>query len=103
MTLLHEKVCILHKINKTLTKRRRTKKTRIRVRDTLIVKNVHSLIKQKEIVRPQLSKRSMEGDIVQVRSSGLRRCKRCNKTNHNVRTCQEVKETSEKDNDIENN
>ena len=51
MTLLHKKIRILRKINKVLIKRRRTKKIRIRVRDVLIIENVHSLIKQKEIVR----------------------------------------------------
>ena len=45
----------------------------------------------------------MKEDIVQVKSSDLRRYERCDKTNYNVRTCQEVKETSEEDNDIENN
>ena len=45
MTLLHEKVRILRKTNKTLTKRRKTKKIRIRTRGVLTVKDVHSLIK----------------------------------------------------------
>ena len=45
----------------------------------------------------------MKEDIVQIKSSGLRRYEKCNKTNYNVRTCQEIKETFEKDNDIENN
>ena len=64
MILLHKKIGILRKINKILIKRRRTKKIRIRVRDVLTIENVHSLIKQKEIVRSQLSKRSMEGDVM---------------------------------------
>ena len=45
MTLLYKKIRILRKINKTLIKRRRTKKIRIRIRDVLTVENVHSLIK----------------------------------------------------------
>ena len=45
----------------------------------------------------------MKGGIVQIRSSDLRHYGRCDKTNHNVRTCQEVKETSEEDSDIEDN
>ena len=52
MTLLHEEVRILRKINEVLIKRQRTKKTRVRVRDALIVEDIYSLIKQKEIVRP---------------------------------------------------
>ena len=86
MILLHKEIRILCKINKVLVKRRRTKKIRIRVEGILTVEDVHSLIKQKEIVQSQLSGRSVEGDIVQVRSSGLRRYERCDKTNHNVRT-----------------
>ena len=103
MTLLHEKVRTLNKTNQILTKRWRTKKTRIRVRGTFTVENVHNLIEQKEIVRQQLSRRSMKETITQTRSSGLRHCERCDKTNHNVRTCPEIEDTSEKDNDIENN
>ena len=64
MILLHKKVRILRKVNETLIKRRRTKKTYIRTGGVLTVENVHSLIKQKEIVRPQLSGRSMEGGVM---------------------------------------
>ena len=51
MTLLHKKIRTFCKTNQVLIKRRRTKKTRIRTGDTLIVEDVHSLIEQKEIVR----------------------------------------------------
>ena len=103
MILLYKKIRTFYKINLILIKRQRIKKIRIRIEDTFTVENVHSLIKQKEIVRQQLSKRSVEESIVQTRSSGLRHYERCDKTNHNVRTCQEVEETSEEDSDIENN
>ena len=45
----------------------------------------------------------MKEDVVRIRSSDLRHYERCNKTDHNVRTCQVVKETSEEDSNIENN
>ena len=45
MTLLHEKIRILRKVNKTLIKRRRIKKIRIRTGDVLTIENVHSLVK----------------------------------------------------------
>ena len=51
MTLLYEKIRILYKTNQILIKRQRTKKTRVRAEDILTVEDVHSLIKQKEIVR----------------------------------------------------
>ena len=64
MTLLHKKIRILRKTNQVLIKRRRIKKTYIRIRDVFIVKNLYSLIEQKEIVRQQLNKRSVKEDIV---------------------------------------
>ena len=50
MTLLHKKIRILRKTNQTLTKRRRIKKIRVRTEGILIIKNVHNLIEQKEII-----------------------------------------------------
>ena len=50
MTLLYKKIRILRKTNQVLIKRRRTKKIRIRTGNVFTVKNVYSLIKQKEIV-----------------------------------------------------
>ena len=63
MTLLHEKIRMFYKTNQILTKRRRIKKTRIRTKDVLTVENVHNLIEQKEIVRQQLSRRSVKETI----------------------------------------
>ena len=78
---------MLYKTNQALIKRRRTKKTRVRARDALTVEDVHSLIEQKEIVRQQSSRRSVKGGVARARSSDLRHCGRCDKTDHNVRTC----------------
>ena len=94
---------MFRKTNQVLIKRRRTKKTRIRTRDVLTVENVHSLIEQKEIVRQQLNGRSVEEGVVQTESLNVRRCKRYEKTNYNIRICQKIKETSKKDSDIESN
>ena len=44
MTVLHEEIRILRKINKILIKRRRIKKIRIRTGDVLTVEDVHNLI-----------------------------------------------------------
>ena len=103
MTLLYKKIRMFHKINQILIKYRRIKKIYVQVRNVLTIENVYSLIKQKEIVRQQLSKRSIKEDIVQVRSLDLQHYGRCGKTNYNVRTCQEIEETSEEDSDIESN
>ena len=63
MTLLHKKIRMFRKTNQVLTKRRRIKKTYVRVKDVLTIKNIHNLIKQKEIVRQQLNRRSIKETI----------------------------------------
>ena len=103
MTLLHKKIRILYKTNQTLVKRRKTNKTYIRIRNVLTIKDVYNSTIQKEIIKQQLSKRLIKENIVQTRSSSLRCYERCDKTNYNVRTCQKVKETSKKDNNIKDN
>ncbi len=45
---------------------------------------------------------SYEGEP-EVRPATLRRCGQCGKTEHNIRTCQEVEETLEEENDVELN
>ena len=45
----------------------------------------------------------MKENIVRDKSSGLRHYERYDKTNYNVRICQEIKETSEEDSNIEDN
>ncbi len=101
--LLYEEVRTLRKANEAFAKRRRAKKTYVRAGGALSIEDACSLIEQKEAVRQQSSKRSVEGDVVQARLSGLRRCKRCDKTGYNIRTYQEVEETFEEDSDIESN
>ncbi len=103
MILLHEKICTFRKTNQILAKRRRTKKTHVRAEDAVIVKNSRNLIEQKEIVRQRLNEKSMKRSVAQIESSDVRRCEKCDKINHNVRICQKIKKSSEKDSDIENN
>ena len=97
MTLLREEVRTLRKANEALAKRRKAPKTRVRAGGALSVEDAHSLIEQREAIRERSSGRSTEGSVAQAGSSGLRCCGRCGKTGHNVRTCQEVVETSEED------
>ena len=101
MTLLHEEVRTLRKANEALAKRRRAKKTRVQAGGALSVGDALGLIEQKDAVRQQSSRRLVEEGVVQAGPSGLRRCRRCGKTGHNVRTCQKAEETSEEDSDVE--
>ena len=101
MTLIREEVRTLRKANEALAKCRRAKKTHIRAGGALSIGDIINLIEQKDVVRQQSGRRSAEGGIVQAGRSGLRHCKRCSKTGHNVRTCQEVEEISEEESDVE--
>ncbi len=103
ITLLHEEVRTFRKANEAFTKRRKAKKTYIRARKALSIEDTYNLIEQKKAVRQQSSKRLAEGGIVRIEPSGLQRYKRCGKTRHNIRTCQEAEKTSKEDNDIESN
>ena len=103
MTLLYKEIRTFYKTNQVLIKYQEIKKIRIRTRDVFIIENVHNLIKQKEIVRQQLSKKSVKEIIIQTRSSDLQHYERCNKTNHNVRIYSKIKDTFKEDNNIENN
>jgi hypothetical protein len=94
ITLLREEVRVLRQANQALAKRRKAKRTRLQVRRALNVRDAQVLIARKKIVGRQLDKKSERG-LSEVGSSTSRRCGRCGKTGHNIRTCQEAKEMSE--------
>lgn len=97
VTILKEENQILRKANEALAKHRRAKRTRVQAGGPLSMGDARMLIEQKETVRQQSGGRSAEGGIARAGPAGLRRCKRCGKTRHNVRTCKEAEETSEED------
>ena len=97
MTLLQEEVQILRKANKALAKCWRAKKTCIRASGALTIEDALSLIEQKNTAQQQPGRRSTERGAVQAGPSSLRRCGRCGKTGHNIRTCQEAENTSDEE------
>lgn len=97
ITLLRSEVRTLRKANQALAKRRRAKRTRIQAGGALSVGDALELLEQKEATRQQSGKRSAGGSAAQAGPSVLRRCGRCGKTGHNVRTCQAAEETSGED------
>jgi hypothetical protein len=101
MTLLGDRVRTLEKANEALSKRRRAKKTRIQAGGALTIEDAQDLIAQKDASRQKSGGKSVEGGGEEARPSTLWRCGRCSKTGHNVRTCQEVEEMSDKDNSID--
>ena len=103
MTLLREEVRTLQQANEALSKRRRAKRTRIQAGGALTVADAQDLLAQKDASGQQSGGRSAEGVELEIRPSISRRCGRCSKPGHNVRTCQEVKETSDEESCIECN
>ena len=101
MTLLRDEVRTLRQANIALSKRRKAKRTRIQAGGTLTVDQALELIKQKDPTRPQQAQRVVEEGGEQAGPPGLRHCKRCGKTGHNIRTCQKAEDTSDEESSIE--
>jgi hypothetical protein len=101
MTLLRDEVYMLRQANIALSKRRKAKRTRIQARGALSVEHALELIEQKDAIRLQQGQRVVEEGGERTGRLGLRRCKRCSKTGHNVRTCQEAEDTSDEGSTIE--
>jgi hypothetical protein len=98
MTLLHERVRSLEKANQALARRRRAKRTRIQAGGALTTEDAQRLIARKEDNKKGSGKRLAEEGVLESGPSTSRRCKRCGKAGHNIRTCQEVEEaTNEED------
>ena len=78
----------LQKANEALSKRRRAKKTRVRLGGPLNVGDAHDLLAQRE-VQEQVERETRENGGRRARTeTALRRCGKCGKPGHNARTCQ---------------
>lgn len=95
VALLRAEVSTLRKSNEDLSKRRRAKKTRVRLRGSLTIQEAEDLLDQKAadkqvIEETRQSTRSTRGARTKARC-----CSVCSKPRHNMRTCQEVVESSD--------
>jgi hypothetical protein len=97
MTLLHDEVRTLRQANQALAKHRRAKKTRVRAGGALTVEDAQNLIAEKTTSRQQSGWRLAEEGALEVGPPTLRRYRRCSKSGHNIRTCREVEEMSDKE------
>lgn len=94
MALMEQEILDLRTANELLSKRRRAKKTRLRLGGSLSQQEAEQIQEERGLMA--------EGDGDMPRGRGrtegaeprVRRCKNCGKTGHNVRTCQVVWETS---------
>jgi hypothetical protein len=95
ITLLQSEVSSLRKANEAMSKRRRAKRTRVRLRGSIAVQDAKVVLDQQAIggevaQETQLDGGSTWGARTRVRRSGV-----CGKSGHNVRTCQEAADSSE--------
>jgi hypothetical protein len=94
MILLSVEIYILCLANKTLSKRRKAKKTRFRQGNILPVGDIYDILSQREVTEQIKRKKRFRGVSKNKGQSGVRRYGTCRKTSHNTRTYQEVNEIS---------
>ena len=94
VTLLSNRVKELEKANKELSRRRRAKKTRVRLRGPVSVQDGLAAIDQKD-ADAQLEQEMREHSGRKKRvETGRRCCRNCGMPGHNARTCREDRERS---------
>ncbi len=95
MALLQSEVSSLCKANKALNKRRRAKKTRVRLRGSLAVQDAYNLLDQKAVGGKGVQETQQDSGGAGGVRTRVRCCGVCGKPGHNARTCQEVAEASD--------
>jgi len=95
VTLLRTKVSALRKANKGLSKRRRAKKTCIRLGGSLTVQEAQDLLDQKAVSEQLVQERRQNGSGAGGSRTKIRCCGVYGKPGHNVRTCKEAAESSD--------
>jgi hypothetical protein len=87
MALLQAEVAELRKANTLISKRRKAKKTRIRLEGSLNLQDVQDLQDQKDIAQQIQQKMRENGAGSSRGQSRQRHCGNCGKPGHNARTC----------------
>ena len=95
MVLMEARICELEEANRTLSKRRREKKTRIRQGGALIVQHARDSMDQQDVSQQLEEETRAAGGRTRSAPTGPRRCGNCGQPGHNVRTCQEDVEMSD--------
>jgi hypothetical protein len=103
MTLMEDKLRTLRKTNEALAKRRKVKRTRLQARGTLTIETAQVLITAKATGGQQSGERSLEERSLEGGLASQRRYSNYSKPGHNIRTCQELEETSDEASCIECN
>ena len=95
MALLRSENTSLRKANEALSKRRRAKRTRVRLGGLLTVQDAKDLLRQKAVVGEVAQEKEPGGGSAGGARTKVRCCGVCGKPGHNTRTCQEAIEASD--------
>ena len=87
----------LREANKTLSKRRRAKKTRLRQGGSLSQQEAQDLLDNKDAALQVEQERKASSSRKPREETRAQRCGNCGETGHNTRTCQIVIEVSEEE------
>jgi hypothetical protein len=94
VTLLTDRVQSLERANKALSKRRKAKKTRVRLGGSLTIQDAQDILAQKEADEQLEQEMRGNGGRQRRTEPAQRRCGKCGKPGHNARTCQEGEKIS---------
>ena len=95
VALLRSEVSSLRKANEALSKRRRAKRTRVRLGGSLTVQDAKDLLDQKAVVGEVEQEKEPDSGSPGGARTKVRCCSVCGKPGHNARTCQEVAQGSD--------
>jgi hypothetical protein len=95
VALLQGEVSSLRKANEALSRRRRAKKTRVRLGGSLSVQDAHDLLDQKAVDGEGVQEMQRDSGGIGGGRTKVRCCSVCGKPGHNARTCQEAAESSD--------
>ena len=90
--LITDELMSLRKANEALSKGRRAKKTRLRQREAVSVRDAQEELEQRNIGERLEREEGESGGDGEGQRRGQRRCGNCGKPGHNARTCKEDRE-----------
>ncbi len=95
IALLQSEVSSLRKANEALSKRRRAKRTRVRLGGSLAVQDAKNLLDHKAMGGEVAHEMQLDSGGAGEARTKVRCCGVCGKPGHNARTCQEAAQLSD--------
>ena len=95
MVLIEAEIRELKEANAALSKRRRAKKSRIRIGGPLSMHEATNILVNKDVQAQLEEEMQLGSGRTKRRAAGLRHCSNCSKIGHNSHTCREDVEIDE--------